>query len=406
MKPNSIPMWSSIEDAIKEIKNGNMVIVVDDEDRENEGDLVAAAELCTKETVNFMMVEGRGLICVPIDGNIAERLDLEPMTGKNPESDKCNFTVSVDYKVGTSTGISASDRAKTIRALASESCGKNDFFRPGHIFPLISKKGGILVRAGHTEAAVDLAKLAGLKPAGVVCEIAKEDGEMARVEYLFDYAKKHKLQIITIKDLIAYRRGSEKLVKREVETDLETKFGKFKVMVYSNQIDNKEHVALSMGDIHGKQNVLVRVHSECMTGDVFHSLQCDCRTQFDAAMKIISKNKSGVMLYMRQEGRGIGLINKLKAYKLQKEGYDTVEANKILGFKADLREYGIGAQILKDMGLSTIKLMTNNPQKIVGLEGHGLRVTERVAIEFAANKHVHRYLKTKKNKLGHILNRV
>lgn len=383
-----------------------MLIVVDDEDRENEGDLIMAASLCKKESVNFMMKEGRGLICVPVDEGIAERLNLWPMTGKYPDSDKCNFTVSVDYKVGTSTGISATDRAKTIQALASESTLANDFFRPGHIFPLISKKGGTLVRAGHTEAAVDLARLAGLRPAGVVCEIAMDDGEMARVDYLLNYAKKHGLKMITIKDLISHRRNSEKLVKREVETELMTEYGKFQIIVYSNQIDTKEHVALVMGDVGGKKDVLVRVHSECLTGDVFHSRHCDCREQFDGAMRKIAKNKSGVMLYMRQEGRGIGLINKLKAYKLQNQGYDTVEANNMLGFKADLREYGIGAQILKDLGLNSVHLMTNNPQKIIGLEGHGLNVSSRVPLELIVNKHIHGYLKTKKEKLGHILKRV
>lgn len=399
-------MWSSIEEAIEEIKKGKMVIVVDDEDRENEGDLIMAAELVTKEAVNFMMTEGRGLICVPMEEYVADKLDLEPMTQKNTEFTKCNFTVSVDHKFETTTGISASDRAKTIKALASQKSKAEDFARPGHIFPIRSRKGGTLVRAGHTEAAVDLAKLAGLNPVGMLCEIIKEDGEMARVKDLMEFAKKHKLKIITIKDLICYRRQSEKLVTREVETKLETEWGEFKIIVYGNEIDYKDHLALVKGNPSGKKDVLVRVHSECMTGDVFKSMYCDCGEQLDYAMKKISEKGEGVLLYMRQEGRGIGLVNKLKAYELQRKGYDTVEANKMLGFKADLREYGIGAQILKDLGITSMELMTNNPKKIIGIDGHGLSVSKRIPIELEPHKLSKNYLKAKKTKLGHLLNLV
>jgi 3,4-dihydroxy 2-butanone 4-phosphate synthase / GTP cyclohydrolase II len=393
-------MWSNIETAIDEFKNGKLIIVVDDEDRENEGDLIMAAEKATPETINFMMKEGRGLICAPVCCDTADRLELEPMQQKNTEVHKCNFTISVDYKEGTSTGISASDRAKTINALSNPKVKPEDFARPGHIFPIRAKKGGVLVRAGHTEAATDLCQLAGLSPAATLCEIVKDDGEMARGKDLEEFAKKHDLKIITIKDLIAYRSHKENLVKREVETEIETEFGEFRIIIYSNTIDNHEHIAL----IHGNpgKDALVRVHSECMTGDVFHSKHCDCRDQFDAAMQAIAKT-GGVLLYMRQEGRGIGLINKLKAYKLQKEGHDTVEANEMLGFKADLRDYGIGAQILKDLNLSSIQLLTNNPQKIIGLEGHGLKVSKRIPIEITAKEQTKRYLKTKKDKLGHLL---
>lgn len=394
--------FSSIENAIEDIRKGKMVIVVDDPGRENEGDLIIAAEKATPEAINFMVKHARGLVCMPMEGKDLDRLGVPAMVEKNTDNHETAFTVSIDHK-DTTTGISAFERAQTIQGLIEEEAGPEDFRRPGHIFPLRAREGGVLKRTGHTEAAVDLAKLAGLKPAGVICEILKDDGTMARTPELMEFAKQHGIGIVTITDLVAYRSKKESLVECMVETRLPTKYGMFQIRGYQNKINGEHHVALIMGDIDGEQPVLTRVHSECLTGDALGSIRCDCGDQFAAAMAQIAKEGRGILLYMRQEGRGIGLMNKLKAYALQDQGMDTVEANLALGFEEDLRDYGIGAQILKDIGASKLRLMTNNPKKMKGLEGYGLEITERVSIQMEANAENVYYLKTKQQKLNHML---
>jgi 3,4-dihydroxy 2-butanone 4-phosphate synthase/GTP cyclohydrolase II len=395
--------FSTIEQAIEDIRQGKMVVVCDDENRENEGDLVLAAQFVTPEAVNFMAKEGRGLICLALTSVRCDELGLDLMAAKNEDPLKTAFTVSIDAREGVTTGISPAERAHTIQLAISPNSRPSDFTHGGHVFPLKAKAGGVLERVGHTEASIDLARLAGLNPAGVICEIVADDGHMARVPDLVGYCRRHGLKMVTIADLVAYRRRTEKLVERVVSTKLPTGFGEFVAVGYRSFVDNKHHVALVKGDVESAEDVLVRVHSECLTGDVFHSLRCDCGEQLESALSMIEREGCGVLLYLSQEGRGIGLLNKLRAYKLQEQGLDTVDANLRLGLPADLRDYGIGAQILVDLGLSSIRILTNNPKKISGLAGYGLSVTDQIPIQHVPNPHNEAYLRAKREKLGHTL---
>ena len=396
--------FSSIDSAVDDIKIGKPIIVIDSEDRENEGDLVIASELVTPDTINFMAKEGRGLICVSITSERSKELDLEPMDRRNSSLHETNFTISVDAKQNTTTGISAFDRSKTILALINDDTRSSDLARPGHIFPIVGKDGGVLRRAGHTEASIDLAMMAGLRPSGVICEIMADDGTMARGDELQKFSEKHNLKIISISDLIRHLRRKRSLVKKIETIKLPTDELDFELHLYEGLFDNQTHLALTTGNYLDSESVLVRVHSECLTGDVFKSLRCDCGKQLNAAIEAISKNESGVIVYLRQEGRGIGLKHKIKAYKLQEQGLDTVEANQELGFEPDLRDYGVGAQILKDLGANKLTVLTNNPKKLIGLEGHGLEIVSRAPIIIKAGKENEKYLDTKQKKLGHIFN--
>jgi 3,4-dihydroxy 2-butanone 4-phosphate synthase / GTP cyclohydrolase II len=396
-------VFSPIEEAIEEVRAGRMIVVCDDEDRENEGDLVLAAQFATPQTINFMAKEARGLICLALTPERCDQLSLDLMAAKNEDPLKTAFTVSIDAREGTTTGISAEERAHTIQVAIAQATRPEDLIHGGHVFPLKAKDGGVLERVGHTEASVDLARLAGLTPAGVICEIQNDDGSMARVPDLVEYARRHDLRMVSIADLVAYRRRHDQLVERVVETSLPTAYGEFRAVGYRSLVDEKHHVAMVKGDVAGREDVLVRVHSECLTGDVFHSLRCDCGEQLESALAQIQSAGAGVLLYLAQEGRGIGLLNKLKAYNLQDEGFDTVDANLQLGLPVDLRDYGIGAQILVDLGLTSIRILTNNPKKIRGLEGYGLSVTEQVPIVHEPNPHNERYLRAKRDRLGHTI---